>query len=85
MSFYPPYYDLVQGFLIMLTVLMVAGGALRPVLLAPAYLMILVFKPGDVYPFLGTIRFELLAAVLILAKVLTLKDVKRKILTNHTL
>ena len=74
MSIYPPYYDIVQGFLILLTVLLVLGGAFRPMLLAPAYLLIMVFKPGDVYPLLGTIRFELLAAVLILIKVLTLKN-----------
>jgi putative transposase len=74
MSFYPPYYDLVQGLLILFTVLLVVGGAFRPVLLAPAYLLILLFKPGDVYPFLGTIRFELLTAALILIKVLILKD-----------
>lgn len=56
----PPYYEFVRITITGTMILMILAGAVKQWMLAPAYLVVILVRPGEVYPILGNIRFELL-------------------------
>jgi O-antigen ligase len=73
----PPFYDLVQQGFFLLMFLMILAGIPKPKFLVYAYLIIMLFRPGQVSAFLGSIRFELLIVILIAIRILISGSLKK--------
>ena len=64
---YPPFYQESQHAILGIIFLMLLISPFDQKYALIAYLIIMIFRPGDLYPSLGAIRFELLTGLYILA------------------
>jgi O-antigen ligase len=74
---HPPFYDIVQQGFFLLMFLMILAGIPKPKFLVYAYLIVMLFRPGQVSAFLGSIRFELLIVILIAVRILISGSLKK--------
>ena len=66
----PPFYSQIQYLIIAAIFLSIIGSIFRTRYAVVGYLLIILFRPGELFQFLGTIRFELFIVIFLVTLIL---------------